>query len=146
MNIEYAIVADHAEIVGGRLFLMGGGRAAFNVDKTPGVARIAVAVGVRIGWEETNRPHKVRLVAEDEDGKELVRVEAAVNVGRPPDLPPGAGQLAQIASNVPLSVQAPGSFALRVTAGEDDATAQQLIPFRVTERPPQRPGAQPGSA
>ena len=77
--------------------------------------RLAVAVGVRLGWEETNRPVPVRVSVEDDDGNELVRIEAQVNVGRPTHLPPGSTQPAQIAANLPVTVPRHGGY--RVVAG-----------------------------
>lgn len=134
MQIEYAIVADHAEITGNRLFLMGGGRDVFAVETLPSTARIAFAIGVRIAWEETNEPHKVRIVAEDDDGKELVRIEAAFNAGRPPGLAPGSGQLAQMASLMHLPVDREGGYRVRVSTGEDERRVEQAVPFRIIKR------------
>ena len=142
MQIEYALVADHAEITGNRLFLMGGGRDVFAVEKLPSTARIACAIGVRIAWEETNQPHKVRLVAEDDDGKELVRIEAAFNAGRPPELAPGSGQLAQMASLMNIAVEREGGYRLHVSAGEDERRVEQTVPFRIAVR---KAAPQPGS-
>ena len=134
MQIEYALVADHAEIAGNRLFVMGGGRDAFAVEKLPTTARIACAIGVRIAWEETNQPHQVRIIAEDDDGKELVRVEAAVNAGRPPELAPGSGQLAQMASLMHLAVEREGGYRIHVSAGDDERRVEQTVPFRIVQR------------
>lgn len=131
VNIEYVILADHAEIAANRLFLMGGGRDAFRLDKMPGPVRLAIAVGIRVAWEETNRPHAIVARIEDDDGKELVRINAQANVGRPPELPPGASQLAQLAAPMMLQVQAYGGYRVRVTAGEEPGSEEITIPFRV---------------
>ena len=136
MKIDYAILADHAEIVNNRLFLMGGGRDRFPVPRFPGAVRMAIAVGVRIEWDETNSRQEVLVLIEDEDGKELVKIQAAVNVGRPAGLAPGSSQLAQFASAISLNVQESGGFRARVLAGELDPLEQRL-PFRVEEAPKQ---------
>lgn len=141
MKLEYALVADHAEIVHGRLFLMGGGRDVFPAEKVPALLRVALAVGVRIDWEETNLGHDIVVTVDDEDGKQLVRIEAAVNVGRPAGLPPGSSQLAQFASALPLRVEKFGGFRVRITAGASPNAVEHSIPFRVAEtqaRPPQQ--------
>lgn len=143
MNIEYVIVADHAEIAANRLFLMGGGRDTFRLDKMPGPLRMAIAVGIRVGWDETNQPHTIIATVEDDDGKELVRINAQVNVGRPPELPPGASQLAQLAAPMMLQVQAYGGYRVRVSTGEGPETREITIPFRVL---PVRQGAPPPQA
>ena len=139
MKLEYAIVADHAEIIHGRLFLMGGGRDVFTAEKVPALLRMALAVGVRIDWDETNLGHNIVIVVDDEDGKQLVRIEAAVNVGRPAGLPPGSSQLAQFASALPLRVEAFGGFRVTISAGTGPDAIEHSIPFRVAEaRPPRQ--------
>ncbi len=141
MKLEYAIVADHAEIVHGRLFLMGGGRDVFTADTVPALMRMALAVGVRINWDETNLAHQLITTVDDEDGKQLVRIEAGVNVGRPAGLPPGSSQLAQFASAIPLRVEALGGFRVLIKAGTGSDSFEHSIPFRVAQTParPQQP-------
>lgn len=135
MQIDYAILADHAEIVNNRLFLMGGGRDLFAAPRFPSSVRLAVAAGIRVGWEETNLRHPVGVVLEDEDGKEVVKIQAAINVGRPPELPPGSSQLAQLASALAFNVEKAGGFRARVIAGEGEGAIEHQIPFRVVQAP-----------
>lgn len=135
MKIDYAILADHAEIVSARLYLMGGGRDVFPVPRLPGVARLAVAVGIRVEWEETNSRHPVLVALEDEDGKELVKIRASINVGRPAGLAPGSSQLAQFASAIMFNVAEEGGFRARIVAGEEEAAIEHRVPFRVTQAP-----------
>ena len=125
------MVADYAEIVGGKLYVMGGGWDTFGVAELPAQVRLAVAVGVRIGWDETNQPVVIRIVVEDDDGKELLRMEGNVNVGRPPEMQAGSTQLAQMAANVPIAVQQGGGFRVVIRAGEGAAMVQRTLPFRV---------------
>jgi hypothetical protein len=120
MDIDYALIADHADIVGGKLYLMGGGWDTFSAATLPAQVRLAVVVGVRIGWDETNRPVPVIVTVEDDDGATLVRIEGQVNVGRPPTLPPGATQLAQMAANVPVNIAKAGGGRCR-RGGEEPA-------------------------
>ena len=134
MQIEYAMIADFAEITGGKLYVMGGGWDTFNAPEVPTQIRIAVAAGVRIGWDETNVPIPLRITIDDDDGQELVRIDGMMNVGRPPTLPAGSTQLSQMAANVPLNVSAFGGFRVRVVAGEADSGETRTLPFRVSKR------------
>lgn len=134
MEIEYALIADYAEVVSGKLYLMGGGWDAIAMAQAPGPARLAVAAGVRIGWEETNRVVPVTKQVEDDDGQMLVKLEAAVNVGRPPHLAPGTAQLAQIAANVSLQVEAFGGYRV-VLAVDGPGGPVRHLPFRVVQTP-----------
>jgi hypothetical protein len=134
MEIQYALIADHAEIVNGKLYLMGGGWDHYNAREAPVQMRIAVAVGVRVGWEETNLRHPIDVFIEDDDGKELARVNGGMQVGRPTNLPPGSSQLSQLAVNLPLRVDTFGGYRVRVVAGEGDGARTSLVPFRVAQK------------
>lgn len=135
MRIEYALLADYADLAGGKLYLMGGGWDTYHAAQAPFQLRIAVALGVRVGWEETNQPVPVRVVIEDDDGNEIVRMDGTLNVGRPPHLPPGTAQLAQMAANLPANIPAFGGYRVRATAGEGDGSDQVTIAFRALQRP-----------
>ncbi|OAI42220.1 hypothetical protein AYO38_11580 [bacterium SCGC AG-212-C10] len=133
MQIEYALLADYAEIVGNKLYVMGGGWDTFAAPEAPAFVRLAIAVGVRVPWEETNQQIPIHVAIEDDDGRELGRIEGSVMVGRPAELPPGSSQLAQMAANVPLTVPAFGGYRTRISAGKD-AIATLALPFRVLQR------------
>lgn len=134
MEIQYILTADYAEIVNGKLYLVGGGWDMYGTPEVPANIRFAVAAGVRIGWEETNTRHTVRIFIEDDDGKELARIDGAVQVGRPANLAPGSTQLSQLAVNLPLTIQEFGGYRVRLVAGEGDAARETTIPFRVHKK------------
>jgi len=134
VRIEYAVLADHAEIVNGKLYLMGGGWDTYNATQAPVHVRMAIAIGVRIEWEETNKPVPVRVHVEDDDGLEIMRAEGALNVGRPPHLPPGSGQLAQMAVTLPADIPRFGGYRIRIVAGDTEPLSELALPFRVNQR------------
>jgi hypothetical protein len=134
MQIQHIVLADYAEIVNGKLYLMGGGWNTFFAREVPVQMRIAVAVGVRIEWEETNRPIPVRVYVEDDDGKELARIEGTMQVGRPANLPGGSSQLSQMAVNLSLSAARYGNYRIRALAGEGEFAEESGVSFRVVER------------
>lgn len=132
MDIDYAIIADYAEIAAGKLFLMGGGWDNYRLPEVPGQLRMAMVVGVRVDWDETNQNIPVRLTVEDDDGQVHVRIDGAVAVGRPAQLPPGATQLAQLSANVSVDIQRHGGFRVVVVVGEGENVRQRTLPFRVS--------------
>ena len=136
MDIDYAIIADYAEVVGSKLYLMGGGWDTSTMPEVPFQLRLAIAVGVRIGWEETNLSIPVRIVVQDDDGQEQVKIEGQVQVGRPPQLTPGSSQLAQLAANVPVNIPSFGGYRVHVEVGQGDAKLERLLPFRITRAGP----------
>ena len=135
MDIDYAVIADYAEIVGGKLYLMGGGWDTTYAAEVPAAVKVAIAVGARIAWNETDHPMPVHITVEDDDGKVLVSMDGAVTVGRPSGIVPGSAQLAQMAANVTFNAPQFGGYRVMVNAGQGEAAISHALPFRVAPRP-----------
>jgi hypothetical protein len=100
VRIDCFLVADAAQEVGGKLYVLGGGWNVLSAS-SPGTPAPAIALAVRVvvPWLETNRPLKFDFRLIDPDGDDALEgaVEAELNVGRPPHLPPGTEQAAPFA-------------------------------------------------
>lgn len=133
MLVEWLILADAAQVVGGKLYLLGGGWDILTVNAGfPVEQRCAVAAAFKVGWNETNQPHDVTIEIADEDGRTLLTVGAQLEAGRPPGIPPGQDQRAQLALDVTLRFQTPGTYVVTARiAGEEGCR----VPFRVVEGP-----------
>ncbi|MFN8559031.1 MAG: hypothetical protein U0531_17380 [Dehalococcoidia bacterium] len=93
MEVEWLILADAAQVVGGKLYLLGGGWKVLNVSAGfPVQQRCAVAVSFEAPWNETNVPQQVEVEVATEDGRTLAKMEGQFEVGRPPGIPPGQSQ------------------------------------------------------
>jgi hypothetical protein len=100
VRLEYLLVADGAHVVGGKLYVLGGGWDRLMVPKLPGypATPFAVAVGVRVPWSLTNRKIAFGMDVLDADGGEVARLAGGeFEVGRPPGLRMGASQRFQLA-------------------------------------------------
>ena len=136
MEIDYAILADYAEVVGSKLYLMGGGWDTVGAPEVPAQVRLGIALGVRVDWDETNITIPVSIVIEDDDAQETMRIDAQVNVGRPPGLPAGSTQLSQQAVMIQLSLPRFGGYRVYVNAGAGARAARKALPFRLARRAP----------
>jgi hypothetical protein len=58
------LLADAAQAVGGKLYILGGGWSIIGPDPTP----MAIAIKIEVPWTEANISHKLRLALFDEDG------------------------------------------------------------------------------
>ncbi len=91
------LLCDAAQVVGGKLYILGGGWNMVGVQAGNGVS-FFVAIDLIIPWELTNRQLNlvVELLSEDRepvhhpDNDQPVRAEGQLVVGRPPDARPGA--------------------------------------------------------
>jgi len=114
MEIEWLILADSAQIVGNKLYLLGGGWDALMVQKAfPVNQSCSISVSIKVPWNGTNQKHnfEIEIVAEDlktEEQRSMAKMGGQFEVGRPPGIPQGQEQRIQLAMNLILAIDAPG--------------------------------------
>ena len=89
------MLADHAQAINGKLYIVGGGWTLTGPQPTPS----GIAIKIEVPWNEANRPHVLRLRLCDSGsrpisiqtpvGNSAVELMANFEVGRPPGVPPG---------------------------------------------------------
>ncbi|CAN5684647.1 hypothetical protein BH24ACT26_BH24ACT26_02110 [soil metagenome] len=143
-SIEYLVVANHAEVQNGHLFISGAGWTdlvrGVRPEAGPPVTHIGIALSIIVPFTETGRRHHFTIRIEREDGPEVTRVEGDLEMGRPVGLPAGADQRAVLAVNADISFPEPGGYRVIafLGAGEDQKTSS----FRVHDQPmPAQPAA-----
>lgn len=99
ITLDYLLVADGADAVGGKLYLLGGGWDRLKVPQLPGPPAVpfAVALGINVPWSLTNRKIGFSVDVLDADGGEVAQLAGGeFEVGRPPGLRAGTPQRFQI--------------------------------------------------
>ena len=130
MTVDWLILADSAQVVGGKLYLLGGGWDVLTVLGTfPVTQQCAVAAAFCVPWNETNQRHTIEMTIEDQDGRELAKIAGDVEVGRPAGIPPGADQRIQLANQLMLEFQQAGEY--RIIARLDGGDVVARTPFRI---------------
>ena len=133
MEIEWLILADAAETVAGKLYMIGGGWDRLIIHQSfPHRQKVAIAVAIRVPWSMTNEKHTLRLVVITTDGQELGGIDAQFEAGRPAGGAVGQPQRAQFAANFDLEFRGPGSYAV---SGSIDGTRVRDYPFTVAAGP-----------
>ncbi|MGB2840172.1 MAG: hypothetical protein WBC76_10115 [Actinomycetes bacterium] len=86
------MLADAAQQVGGKLYILGGGWSTTGSPTPP----MAVVIKIEVPWDRTNVGHDWRLALVDADGRAVqtsderaVEVTGELEVGRPAGLPDG---------------------------------------------------------
>jgi hypothetical protein len=141
----WPLLADSAQGVGGKLYVLGGG---WNVTG-PAPAPCALAGIVELEWDEANQPKRLRAELLTEDGHPVmvatptgdraVEIEVAVEVGRPPGTRVGTLFNVPIAINLgPLPIPPGGRYVWRF-AIDGDQRDEWRLPF--TTRPAEGAGA-----
>ena len=99
-EIDFLMIADRAEAINGKLYVMGGAWDTISVPDLSVPISFSVALGINIPWNATNEPHRLRLLVQDADGGGLAEFEAEFVAGRPPHLALGSLQRMLFAAGV----------------------------------------------
>jgi len=122
IELEWVILADSAQVVSNKLYLMGGGWDVLHVGQPfPIQQSFAIALSFRVPWQQTNQRHtaEIRIIAEDQ--QELAMVGAQLEVGRPVGIPAGQVQRMQMAMNLVLALPRRGIYEIRVSINGDES-------------------------
>jgi hypothetical protein len=112
MRLDFLILADKAEAIGGKLYLMGGAFDRVGMTTIPGPAQFDVAAGLLVGYNETNVQHGFELRCEDADNNLVFpAAQGAIEVGRPPGMAAGSEQRALVVFAGPFTFGAIGDHA-----------------------------------
>jgi hypothetical protein len=133
MQVEWLILADSAQVVGNKLYLLGGGWDVLTVNTGfPVHQRCAVAAAFKVPWTETNQKHEVEIEIATEDGVTLAQVQGQFEVGRPAGLRPGQDQRVQMAAEFGLELAGPGGY---VIIARVEGREGARVGFNVVEGP-----------
>lgn len=123
MKIEYALLADAAQAVGGKIFVLGGGWNLFRSATFPAPVQLAVAIGLGFTSNEVGVKCPLSVVIADEAGVPIIpEVKGQVETGQTaPDMPKTASVKIPVAININLSLPHPGTYGIVVTAGSSTA-------------------------
>lgn len=131
--IEWLILADSAQVVGNKLYLLGGGWDVLTAGRPfPLEHQMAVALSIAVPWHETNRKHAFEVEFATEDGAPLAKTAGEFEMGRPPGIKPGQSQRSQLAFGITLKLDKAGTY---VVTGRLDSEEQARAHFNVVLAP-----------
>jgi hypothetical protein len=112
------LLADSAQAVEGKLYILGGGWSIIGPEPTP----MAIAVKIEVPWDQTNRRHTWQFVLLDSDGRPVTSEEQPIEiggefeVGRPAGIKPGTPIDLPLAINLgPLPLPPDGRYVWRLS-------------------------------
>jgi Family of unknown function (DUF6941) len=137
------LLADHADAVGGKLYINGGG---WNVTG-PQALPFAIAMLIEVPWDQTNTKHRVLLELLDADGNEVevasnensepVKIESLLEVGRPPGVKPGTPLAVPFAVNfAPIPLEPGAQYVWRLSI-DGHSEEDWNLAFSTRPNPPQ---------
>ena len=140
------LLADAAQAVNGKLYVLGGGWSLTGPDPSA----MALAVKIEVPWDRANIKHRWRIELLDEDGVPIemasapgggsqpLRIEGEFEAGRPPGLKPGTPLDVALALNLaPVPLPPGGRFVWRLAIDGWDEDWQTAFSTRATPTPQQ---------
>ena len=129
MEVGFLLLADHAEAVNGKLYMVGGGWNVLRMPELPHDWAFHIGLGLDVGWEETNSQHELRVEVHDPDGNELGDgLVAEFEAGRPPGMPAGQEQRLVMSIGTGVTFSTAGPHAAIVQAnGEEIGRARFYV-------------------
>jgi hypothetical protein len=145
-SIPYMILADAAEAVGGKLYMLGGGWDRLMIPNLPGpsIKPFALALGITVPYSHTNRKFALTIELIDADGGQVGDVlRVQLETGRPPGLTPGTPQNTPIGIGTNPAFPGPSrySFVARIDGEIENSVTFEVMPLQV----PFMPGTAPAS-
>jgi hypothetical protein len=104
IKLEWLILADAAQMMGNKLYMLGGGWNILAVPGFPTQTQFCLVLAFQVPWMMTNRRHDFQIELADQDGQTLFVLDAGFEVGRPIGLKPGQTQ------RVPATLAMGGTF------------------------------------
>lgn len=133
LEIDFLILADRAEAVNGKLYMMGGGWDRTLVDDINQPVVFSFAVGILVPWNATNHTHSLEIKIENLDGTPTdFRLQAQFNQGRQPWLTLGETQRVMLAiPGIPVKFPGLGSY---VAVARINGTIVKRTPFHLAPK------------
>ena len=117
MKLDWALLANYAEVRDGLVFVTGGGIDTVQTPELPAILNATILVRLLLHRTEANKPHALELEITDEDGRTVAKVQAGVNVGLNPDMPLGWDLPSVVALNIHgLRLEKEGRYAVEISA------------------------------
>jgi hypothetical protein len=119
MKIEFALLADAAQAVGGKIYVLGGGWNVFRAANYPAPVHLSIAVGLGFTSNEVGIKYPLNVAVTDEAGVAIIpEMKGQVETGQTaPDFPKGASVKIPVAITINMALPHPGTYGIVVTAG-----------------------------
>jgi hypothetical protein len=136
VTLDFLLVADGAQAIGGKLYVLGGGWSHLLLPAIPGGPPVpfAIAIAMNVPWTQTNRDFNFALDIRDADGQRIgdgPLAQGQFQQGRPPGLRPGTSQRVMITITPSIEFPAAGRYSFHVLLDDEELgdTAIEVSPL-----------------
>ena len=143
MEVEWLMIADAAEVLGNKLYVIGGGWNRLSVPSFPVTKQLGIALAFNCPWSETNEKHQFEIEIATDDAQTLKKASGQLEVGRAPGIVQGSDQRVQIAANVTIEFKEPGNYLVisRLDGEDKRRVVFQVVGGAANLAPPPAPAS-----
>lgn len=135
MNIHALMLADSAQAVDGKLYILGGAWNVLRFPEFPAQLIVGIAVAIDVDWNETNTRHHLDVHFEDADGNRMdPTIGADFEAGRPPGAMPGTDLRIVFAVNGPLAIRTPGQYSAVASIGGSELARARFQAVQIARK------------
>jgi len=129
MEVDFFTLADSAQVVGDKLYMLGGGWSFVRAPAYPVAHPMAVAVGFSVDWMETTGRHEFRieLQSEESGGQKLAEIAGQFETGRPAGMPAGSTQKVILAFSIQPVLEKPGQYMVKLMLDGHNVKRQAFV-------------------
>ena len=133
MEVDFAFIADAAEIVNGKAYVMGGAFDTIWTSQMPiEHPALSLVLRLKLSPAELDRKHKLEINLIDEDGQRINSISGDIEIGRNPELPKGWQQSFMMTVNFKnISFKRFGDFSFEILV---NSSSLKAIPLRLAKR------------
>lgn len=144
MELDFAFLADAAEVAGGKLYVLAGAVDTVWADKFPMIIpRMTLVMRFLSTPAEAGRKHTIEIVVVNDDGGKIASVGGTLGAERPPGLPPGMKNAIPVALNFfNMKFERTGSYSIEILV---NGFSIKSLPLRVMEQRGQQPQQRPAT-
>jgi hypothetical protein len=134
MEVDFALLADAAEVSNGKLYVIGGAIDTVWSAALPVVhPRLSFIMRLLISPAEVGRKHTLEVHIMDEDGRRIATVGGGLETARNANLPPGWKHgFLSVLNFANLQFEKFGNYNFEIVINN---SSLKSIPFRIAQRP-----------
>ena len=134
MDVEYALLADSAQVVQGKLYMLGGGIDQIGAYNFPAVHPfLTLAMAIKVYPAECGREHKLEIEVWDQDGTRIgPHLEAKFSTDRRKDDPMKHSLVQLVLNFAQPKFDRPGDYAFQILLNGEMRKTLPLTLVRLT--------------
>ena len=143
-EIDFAILADRAEVLHNKLYVMGGAWDSTYVVNFRQPCFICLAIGVLIPWNAANISHELIMQIESADATRIMpELRTSVTAGRPPTAVVGQSFRTLLTINAQVILPGPGAYVALVQVAH--SPIKRVVFYAIQAQPVIPPFPAPGT-